>query len=49
MVTFDNMCRTANGSDIWFKNSFEKNLRNWINDKPLYDDILWLPLRELEE
>lgn len=34
------MCRTANGADINFRNSFEKNLRNWIEDKPLYDDII---------
>lgn len=34
------MCRTYNGADIWFKDSFEKNLKNWINDKPLYDDMI---------
>ncbi|MCH5167442.1 MAG: hypothetical protein J1F35_06055 [Erysipelotrichales bacterium] len=34
------MCRTANGGDIWFKNSFEKNLKAWINDETLYDDII---------
>lgn len=34
------MCRTSNGADIWFKDSFEKNLKAWINDKPLYDDVI---------
>ena len=34
------MCRTANGADVWFKDSFEKNLKAWINDEPLYDDII---------
>lgn len=33
-------CRTYNGADIWFKHSFEKNLKNWIHGLPLYDDII---------
>ena len=33
-------CRTASSNDINFKNSFEKNLKAWINDEPLYDDVI---------
>lgn len=32
-------CRTWNGGDVWFKNSFKNNIMAWIYDKPLYDDI----------
>ena len=34
------MCRTASSNDINFKESFEKNLKAWINNKPLYDDVI---------
>ena len=33
-------CRTASSNDINFKDSFEKNLKAWLNNEPLYDDII---------